>query len=146
MFKDGRYPPKNRSGKVLGPIEICIEDADGIKTYDPNSLIMTHVERGLPLGGTVGASVISGEPGYRYMEDDVVLILTKDELVRLVEHDLKPEEFKKLRDLYGVFFSIHDDFFDMETGEALQSLAMRQAVLADDEEGAECTPPKSTKP
>jgi hypothetical protein len=75
--------------------------------------------RWLPASGDT-KSVISGEPGILFRTSEVSTSMTVGELRRLVFRSLRPEEFKALKEKHGIFFEIHDDFYDPETGEALQ--------------------------
>ncbi|MBK1666560.1 hypothetical protein CKO28_00700 [Rhodovibrio sodomensis] len=115
------YPPRNRQSEELPLFDLRIEDANESHAFDPNGLIGALVEDRLPLGGpTVGPSDISGRPALRYRELDLAALLTPDELRRLVSLALHPDEYFVLRDRYGLFYSIHHDFYAPETGEALQ--------------------------
>lgn len=117
-----RFPPKNRTTNALGPIQLQIDYQGGRLELDPNSAIIAVLEGtlavGAPLAGTV--SVISGEPAYLYRTDEIELALTKEELTRLLKRDLKPVEFFVLALTYGVFYELHDDFYEEESGIALQ--------------------------
>ena len=106
-------------------LRIEITHKNGTEYFDPTSLIMAYiavVDRNMdwePVPGRV--SDISGEPGIGYKTNEVDICLTKAELSRLVFTALTPAEFFKLRALVpGPFHEIHDDFYDEETGEALQ--------------------------
>lgn len=121
-FIDPEYPPRNRREQSLPVLHIEIEDGNGVHVLDPNSLIMAEVSGSLRnmLRQPVADSMLSGHPGYLFREDDVELALAPDELSRLIRRNLKPGEYLTLRDRFGIFFSIHDDFYEPETGEALQ--------------------------
>jgi hypothetical protein len=71
-----------------------------------------------PMQGQV--SVISGEPAVVYRAEDLVIPMTPRELLRFLAHALRPDEFFALRDQYGSFFEIHDDFYNERSGRALQ--------------------------
>jgi hypothetical protein len=45
-------------------------------------------------------------------------------LLRLIAHQLEPEAFLNIYKKHGVFHEIHDDFYDEETGEALQPMEL----------------------
>jgi hypothetical protein len=124
-MSDPRFPEKNRDGQTEDILDIRIEDSEGSRRFDPNSLIMAIINQDVKLASPVGKSVISGEPGFRYRDNDVGLTLSKEELFRFIEKNLLPEEYFKLRDEYGMFFMIHDDFYDEETGEAVQPMHSR---------------------
>jgi hypothetical protein len=74
----------------------------------------------LNLAKPVGPSDLSGEPGYLYRTHDVQILLTKEELCRLVLRRLFPSEALQLLKRFGEFFEIHNDFYDPDTGEAFQ--------------------------
>ncbi|MBC8741700.1 hypothetical protein F6X40_34630 [Paraburkholderia sp. UCT31] len=78
-------------------------------------------QRELPFGDPLLLpSVLSGMPSYILRTSEIELALAPRELLRLWRRNLRPDEFFKLRDTYGVFFEIHDDFYFEDTGEALQ--------------------------
>jgi hypothetical protein len=75
-------------------------------------------------------SELSGEPAYalevvdgfdRRKENEryLILTLTADELRRICLHALTPAEFLKLKARYGIFFELHEDFYNAD-GAALQ--------------------------
>jgi hypothetical protein len=64
--------------------------------------------------------VISGHPAVVYAADDVEAPMTTTEVFALVHLSLLPAEYFALRERYGVFHEIHDDFYDLETGLAVQ--------------------------
>ena len=82
------------------------------------------------IGDPVGTSELSGNPGaYAFETIDehdgrepriLILLLTPEEFRRMTLRSLTPNEVQTLLNRYGVFFEIHDDFYDQETGEALQ--------------------------
>ena len=123
-----RYPPRNRKPEALPPLRIQVEDACAEWTFDPNKILACvydgEARKMRPIARSDGKSVESElSPGHAavwYRVDDVELRLRPDELERLVMCRLTPDEFKKLRDRHGIFFEIHSDFYDEETGEALQ--------------------------
>ena len=138
------YPPINRTPKPLDILVILVKDGTG-KTYqtcpngaigcvywaqtgdrpdfgsDAGTLPATEIFNPLELVPRPGVpSVISGRDAVTYRSEDVAIELAPDELLRLMAADLKPDEYFRVRDRVGVFFEIHDDFYDEETGEALQ--------------------------
>jgi hypothetical protein len=124
---DNEYLPKNRTSRSdLGPIDIEISGRDRKLMLDPNRIIMAVVKDtlfpslGEPLPAEEGTSILSGRAGYRYSDCDVEMILDREELDRFIRHDLSPEEYFKLRDHFGEFHPIEFDFYDPETGEAIQ--------------------------
>lgn len=131
-----KFPPKNRTKRVdLGPIDIEISGHGKAIMFDPNRLIVALLDDklfsdlGAPIPTAVEGSVLSGKAGYRYSDSDVDMILERGELDRFIRCDLTPEEYFKLRDTYGIFFMIHDDFYDEESGAALQPKRMNEAII-----------------
>ncbi len=117
---DPAYPPKNRARTGLGLLAIRLVSADRTAYLDPNLAIMAAINNELPLGKPCVASDISGKPGYKYETCDLSCNLTAGEIERLILLALRPPEFKALRDKFGVFHEIHDDFYDPESGVAFQ--------------------------
>lgn len=141
------FPPKNRRRECLPILRKEIEDANGVSVFDPNGLVMallTDLDRLLEMppladagptssgpAGSAGsgrASDLSGEPAVLYRSDDLEIALTPAELVRYIAHDLAPEEYFALRERFGMHFEIHDDFYDEETGEAVQPVELGRSV------------------
>lgn len=128
MGHDDAFPPKNRTTRTdLGALDIEIADHDGnVLKFDPNSLLVALMDGSLadrlgrPFPKETGGSVLSGEAGYRYSDCDVELVLTREELNRFLTYDLRPNEYLALRNRYGMFYMIHDDFYDEESGTSLQ--------------------------
>lgn len=120
------HPPVNRTPTGLGVVNSWIRDVLGPMVLDSNRLAVAGDTNQLPLSAEVGPSLLSGAPGYEFANaDGVVVLLTRDELMRLFRRELAPAEYFKLRETFGVFFEIHDDFYDEETGEALQPFSER---------------------
>jgi hypothetical protein len=120
-----QYPPKNRPTETdLSFLDIEITSSDGRSVYDPNTAAMTAASGKLLFGEPLPEilSDISGKSAYKFRTMEVEMALTPDELLRLWRRDLRPEEFFKLRDKFGVFFEIHDDFYDEEDGYAIQPM------------------------
>lgn len=125
------YPPKNRTVREgLGPIDIVVVSADREHLFDPNGAVLLGIRRGLNLGVPGEISDISREAAYRYETSEVTLALTRDELYRLIQHDLRPEEYLALRERYGIFFDIHEDFYDHESAQTLPRLAFQEFLAA----------------
>lgn len=114
------YPAKNRVSTGLGSVEIEVVHASGTKKFDPNSaIIAAHAgAAGLKLGEPCAPSFLSGQPGYLYRNDQLEVALTGDELVRLFMSNLRPDEFFKLANQFGVFYEISGQFYDDESGGA----------------------------
>jgi hypothetical protein len=117
------YPPKrNRLEEALPLLRIEVHHADGVFVADPNGMAVAGCERALdalrPLPGR--ASALSGEPGVLWRSHDVEAVLTPAELGRLARLSLRPDEVLALIERFGVVHEWHDDFYDLDTGEALQ--------------------------
>ncbi len=117
-----QYPPRNRHETGLGVLDIEVVDRLGVWKMDPNRAALVGYKRELALAEPIGPSTLSGEPGYRYRTCDVELVLTRDELFRLLRRDLRPAEVKKLLETFGAFHEIHDDFYDEVEFVALQPM------------------------
>lgn len=118
-----KYPPKNRKQTGVEGINIEFEDGSAKSISTPNEVTVMAFNKRLPITGpTVGASCISGRPGYIYRTEEVELVLAADEMVCLVRRELQPAEFKSLLSRYGMFFEVHGDFYEPETGVALQPM------------------------
>lgn len=128
-YYNPNYPPKNRLAEELGPIDLRIIHGDGEERVDPNEVIVIILTKKdwllslKPLPDTT--SLLSGEPALIYRADDMAIPLTTRELYRLMTRDLFAHEFFKLRDHFGDFHDIHDDYYDHDTGVAIQSMADR---------------------
>ena len=115
--------------KTLPVLLIELEHGGGVENFDHNSIIWLFLQRGddvlswKPVTGRV--SDLSGKPAILYRAHDYEICLTQDEMLRYIGKDLKPEEYRKLRDKHGDHFEIHDDFYDPDTGEALQPIGER---------------------
>jgi hypothetical protein len=119
------FPPKNRpDSSSLGVLDIEITSQSGVTVLDPNTAAMTAAEGTLPFGAPLPdlPSTLSGRPAYRFRTDEVEMALAPDELLRLWQRNLHPGEYVKLREAFGIFFEIHDDFYVEETGEAVQPM------------------------
>jgi hypothetical protein len=138
-----RFPPKNRTTRTdLGPVDIEIGGHHKVLKFDANRLIIAVLNELLfseldgPIPAEVKSSILSGRAGYRYCDCDVDMILERDELERFIKYDLTPEEYFKLREHFGKFFMIHDDFYDEETGTAIFRPTGRLTEDEDDSPGA----------
>lgn len=120
------YPPKNRRSTSLPILRIEIEHSEGIEVFDPNGILMALVREPARLFGLAPlpsrASDLSLEPAVLYRADDLEVALSPEELIRLAAHNLAPVEYKALRDRFGMAHEWHEDFYDPDTGEALQPL------------------------
>jgi len=115
------YPPRRQAPTGCLPGYIQFVDNRGVDT----ELLRDFARRAqegegfLHLHDTVGLSELSGKPGYRVALEYVMLVLTADEICRLVLHRLYPAEFALLAGRYGVFHEISSRFYDENTGRAL---------------------------
>ena len=118
---DPLYPPRQRTCREdLSAIQIAIASKEREQIMDANEAAMRSYQGCLDLGEPLCVSCLSGEPAYRYASSEVSLGLSHDELYRLMRLDLTAHEYTALRTQYGIFYEIHDDFYDPETGFALQ--------------------------
>lgn len=117
------FPPKGRKETGLGIIEMRLTDSLSAVIVDPNKLAFIGYRRKLPVTQPLGVSAISGEPGYLFETDEgISVMLSEAELIRLARRDLLPAEYFALRDMFGVFHEIHDDFYEETSGMALQPM------------------------
>lgn len=93
--------PSDRSGNLIDSIE------DGAVVFNPLALVPR----------TDVLSMLSGEPSVAFRHDDIVIDLTPEELLRLIARRLHPEEYMSLRERFGMFYDLNDDFYDHRTGE-----------------------------
>lgn len=76
------------------------------------ALLHPRFERRSDLSGELGAVLFSDPP--------LDVHLTVVELLDLIGHRLTPDQFRALRAKFGDNFWWHGDFYDQQTGEALQ--------------------------
>lgn len=115
------YTPRNRQEHHLHILELVVVTPHGKYGFSPNTIIQAVYSGDLPDEVFPDLlSDISGEPALEYYSNDLRLLLTPDELARLVFLDLTKEEYTKLVEKYGLAYEWHEDFYDPETGEALQ--------------------------
>lgn len=111
---------------TLPLLRIEISHGEGIDVFDPNEVLVAALEtqdaasRWPPLPGGACRSVLSGAPAAIYRTMDKQIPLAPDELRRMILHALEPWEALKMRAIFGDLFEIHADFYDPDTGEALQ--------------------------
>jgi len=114
--------PSTSGRPGLGCVDIEIDSAETTTRTDPNGLLM------MAFGGELlklkpmpsARSLISGKPAVVYATDEVTVPLSPEEVNRLALRSLRPDEFLSLLAVTGVFHELHDDFYDEQTGEALQ--------------------------
>jgi hypothetical protein len=109
------FPPRNRRPVELPVLRIEVEDAHGVRVFDPNGAILWAIYD----KGTEKLSPLK-EGTVAYRSRDMEIFLTPDALDRLIRLDLRPDEYFRLRDRFGMAHEWHDDYYDIDTGEALQ--------------------------
>ncbi|MNR71272.1 hypothetical protein D3C71_18870 [compost metagenome] len=117
------FPPRNRVPNDMGPVDAYVTGAGGVLYIPPNDAVVLAVRENLDLGGPVQphqGSMLSGEPGYIYEDNEVRLVLTADELYRFLRCNLDADEYRKLREQFGLFYCIAPKYYDIDTGIALQ--------------------------
>jgi len=120
------HPPRNRTDSPLPDQRVEIEDRQGrIKDYGTDALLVAAAGdyggiKPLDIGEPGPASALCGEPGYLYRAGDVQIPLTRNELLRLVFGALTADEYFKLREIYGEFPQISPQYYEPETGRAIQ--------------------------
>lgn len=128
---DRSHPPELAH---LGVLEIEIEDHNGVHKFTPNDLIERLVKPDAAnafVESSKFISILSGKNGVLYRTSEAEVPLTIDEVYRLTMRDLTSDEFFSFCDKIGVIWELHDDFYDPDTGEALQPKGRRptQAVI-----------------
>ncbi len=118
-------PSTNRMIKNpdLGILAYVVEDASGETIYDPNGFVVAAIKNTLikhvPIHDVV--SDISGRPAVIFRCTQATVRLTPEELHRMAMLSLEPEEFFALwKANDSIFHLIHDDFYDYDTGIAMQ--------------------------
>lgn len=106
-------------------LRIDITHAEGTDSFDPNTITIRMIEEPeylSSLKSTGDISILSAEPGVIYKTDEFEACLTAGEIGRLTMRALTPSEFKGLRRAFKGqrIHEIHDDFYDQDTGEAMQ--------------------------
>ena len=126
VFSDA-YPPRNRKvTDSLSVVQVEIVGGAGVTRVDLNQVAMYGYGRELPFGDPLPdvPSMLTGQaPAYIVRTFEVEMALAPRELLALWRRELSPEQFFKLRDAFGIFFEIHDDFYDDETGQAFQPMS-----------------------
>lgn len=136
------YELKNRSAESLPVLELRVDHAGGSRKTCPNGFVACAIwshsgkRPDLPESFLSSdlfdikapepipelASIISGKPALRYRADDVEIALAPEELYRLASHALRRNEYFALRDRFGLFHEIHEDYYDPDSGVALQPM------------------------
>lgn len=143
------YPPKNRASETLDVLLIKIDDGSGnVYTTCPNGAVGCAIwgltgekpefnGRGLLPGSVLFnplelvpkpgvKSVISGRDAVTYRSDDIVIDMTPAELLRFLCRDLHAGEYFRVREHTGMFYEIHEDFYDDRTGESWQPVRLNE--------------------
>lgn len=112
--------------EILHVLDIRIMDGAGVEhRYDPNRVLIAG------MGGEVRhlppdpekRSVISGAAGcLTYRSVDLSLDMTPAEMDRFIRHALRPEEYKKLGERFGLAYEWHEDFYNPQSGRSEQPL------------------------
>lgn len=76
--------------------------------------------------GSHSCEVCGKGEAYSYIEENIELHLCGEHLKKLLRHDLEPKAFKILYRKVGSIFSLHDDFYDPDTGIAIQPLPLSE--------------------
>ena len=122
------FPSRNRVAERLPLLRIEIRHAEGTTVLNPNEMAIMASEFGLenfaPFKNE--RSDLSGGLAVIYRSDDLEVRLTPDELQRLGSLSLQPEEFFALANKFGIAHDWHDDFYDFETGEAIQPMEIER--------------------
>jgi hypothetical protein len=143
------YPPRNRLEQELEFPWIEVTDAKSTLRTSPNALIgcvlwgssgeqpcdragnpIDEIDKGAKVFNPLALaprhhvpSLLSGAPSVQYVSDDIAIDLAPDELLRLIAFALRPAEYATLRAHFGMFFEIHDDFYDEFTGQAVGKMS-----------------------
>ena len=114
--------PVGRVDTGLNSYQVHIVHGTGTIRLDHRTAVAAVIGDTLSLGPPLGKSVLSGGAAYLYRAREIQLLLTRDELGRLIRRDLHPGEYLKLRRRFGNFFEIEESFYDESTGAALQAM------------------------
>jgi hypothetical protein len=98
----------------LQSLEVHILDKECTHRFDPNTVRNAADAETLGLGRPMGQSALSGRPAYLYRTHDLEIMLTKDEISRLVLYQLSPAEAAKLKTWFGEFFDDRTAADDLE--------------------------------
>ena len=108
--------------KDYGIILITIRDRDGEYVFCPNCLCYEYCEGNLIFNNNPSlCDDVTGEEGaVEYISFNEHYVLEKERMLRLIAHNLKPNEYLALSNKYGADkFSLHDDFYT-DDGYAIQ--------------------------
>ena len=102
----------------LDAVELHVVHSKGTLRMDANTALVYAATGTLPLGGPIGPSCLSGQPGFLFRTCEVQLLLTEEELYRILRRDLWPDEVLSLRRRFGSFFEVNDEFYYQTAGVA----------------------------
>ena len=108
-------------------VVISITDKNGSLEFCPNCLIKQFIENELSFENHPDfVDDVTGEKGaVKFESYDEVYVLEKERMLRLISHNLEPEEYFALAEKYGANkYMIHEDFYDEIDGEALQPVIL----------------------
>lgn len=120
------YPARNRRATALPAGSIEIEDRGGaVKRLEGEAVLVAMAgeysgHKPLAVGEPGFESLLCGEQGYLLRTEDVEVPLTLREIVHLLLNALAPEQYLKLRETYGLFGPIGEDYYDPQTAKAKQ--------------------------
>ena len=112
----------SKCGKNYPTIAIAIKDLNGEKIFCPNCLITSYINSELNLVDDPKIiDDVSGKNGaVEFISENEHYNLHHKRMLRLIAHNLLPEEYRVLANKYGSDkYEIHDDFYS-EYGIALQ--------------------------
>lgn len=91
----------------LNHFHASISDGESKVSYPWGTLYRIAMSDGLPrYKGEAGKSILSNRPGLRYTTKEIDVILTKDEIRKLVLENLSFLEVDFLKDYLGDFYEI----------------------------------------
>lgn len=100
-----------------------LTDKNGSVEYCPNCLTMAFINNELHFENHPQfIDDVTGEIGaVKFESEGEIYILENKRMLRLIAHNLEPEEYFALAKKYGANkFEIHDDFYDELDGTAIQ--------------------------
>jgi len=121
--------PRDPRCAHLEVTEVELSDARRTLRLDRNQITIAFLEGVADTLEPVASlkSIISGEPAVILRTSEAELHLTPEEADRFIKCALKPEQFTAICDAIGATWELHDDFYDVETGQALQPKTERYA-------------------
>jgi hypothetical protein len=69
-------------------------------------------------------SLLSDEPSIQLRMEDMSIDLSPEEFLRLIARELTTDEYMVLRDHFGMFYDIHADFYDDQTGRSRHKMGL----------------------